>query len=322
MNNLKKIGLSALAGSLVAMSAYAAEVSLSGGASITTSQTNEDGKVSYGANDSITFSVSGETEGGIKVTNSIELDDSAGGNGEATDTVIMTMSYDGLGTVTYARHGGDSVLGGMDSVSPHAYEEVWDVTQTDAATPLDNNVINGAAGNGLFRYDSPNFSGLVLSASYDSTVETGAVGSYSDYGFTYSPEMVEGLTIGYAEGEHEEAANVNIDSQTYYVKYAYGPLTVAYQESEEDAATQANSNESSEWGVSYAVSDNFSISYGQHRYDDNLANTGDEQKSSGFAASYTMAGTTIAGSFNESDNVDSTANEDAKGFEITASFAF
>ena len=34
MNNMKKIGLSALAGSLVAMSAHAAEVSMSGGASL------------------------------------------------------------------------------------------------------------------------------------------------------------------------------------------------------------------------------------------------------------------------------------------------
>ena len=35
MNNLKKIGLSALAGSLVAFSAHAAEFSVSGSASIT-----------------------------------------------------------------------------------------------------------------------------------------------------------------------------------------------------------------------------------------------------------------------------------------------
>ena len=35
MNNLKKIGLSALAGSLVAVSAHAAEFSVSGSASIT-----------------------------------------------------------------------------------------------------------------------------------------------------------------------------------------------------------------------------------------------------------------------------------------------
>ena len=34
MNNFKKIGLSALAGSLVAVSANAADVSLSGGASV------------------------------------------------------------------------------------------------------------------------------------------------------------------------------------------------------------------------------------------------------------------------------------------------
>ena len=41
MNNLKKIGLTALAGSLASVSAQAAEVSVSGSASITMDRTAE-----------------------------------------------------------------------------------------------------------------------------------------------------------------------------------------------------------------------------------------------------------------------------------------
>ena len=47
MNNLKKIGLSALAGSLATFSAHAADFSVSGGASITFDDTNR-GKATKG----------------------------------------------------------------------------------------------------------------------------------------------------------------------------------------------------------------------------------------------------------------------------------
>jgi outer membrane protein OmpU len=142
-------------------------------------------------------------------------------------------------------------------------------------------------------------------------------------GISISPEMVEGLSIGYASGEYEETAAIGeIDVSTIWVKYAYGPVTVSYQESEEDATTAANSNESEEYGISYAVTDDFSVSYGYHEYNDGTDSSADNQESTGFSASYTMAGTTIAASFNETDNADSIASEDTEGFEINVSFAF
>ena len=320
MNNLKKVGLSALAGSLVAMSAHAADISFSGGASIGMYQESENDKTLWYNNDSVTITVSGETDGGLSITNTLELDGSSADAG-GFDNSATKISMDGMGTLTYARHGGDTVVGGWDSVAPTAYEEVWDVVETSASVA--NNVIGGTGGNGLFRYDSPSFSGVTISASYDSTVSTGSVSTYADMGISISPEMVEGLSIGYASGEYEETAAIGeIDVSTLWVKYAYGPVTVSYQESEEDATTAANSNESEEYGISYAVTDDFSVSYGYHEYNDGTDSSADNQESTGFSASYTMAGTTIAASFNETDNTDSTTTEDNEGFEINVSFAF
>ena len=324
MNNLKKVGLSALAGSLVAMSAQAADVAISGGASIGMYQENEANKTQFYNNDSITFTVSGETDGGLMIKNVVELDASSAHAG-GTDNSITTISSEGMGTLTYARHGGDSVVGGWDSIAPTAYEEVWDITETKGSVA--NNVIGGTAGNGLFRYDSPTISGVTVSASYDSTVAGGtadpSVSSYSDMGISISPEMVEGLTIAHAQGEYEETAAIGmIDVSTTWVKYAYGPVTVSYQESEADATTAANSNDSEEFGISYAVTDDFSVSYGSHEYNDGTDSSASNQESTGFSASYTMAGTTIAASFNETDNVDSIANANSEGFEIAVSFAF
>ena len=71
MNNLKKIGLSALAGSLVAMSVNAAELAISGAASMSFSDTNQ-GKADRGnafsMGDSINFSFTGETDSGLGIT--------------------------------------------------------------------------------------------------------------------------------------------------------------------------------------------------------------------------------------------------------------
>ena len=320
MNKFKKVGLSALAGSLVAMSAHAADVSMSGGASVGMYQESEADKTKFYNNDSITFTVTGETDGGITITNSIELDASSAHAG-GTDSQSTTFAMDGLGTVTYGRHGSSSVIGGWDSIAPTAYEEVWDAVETAASVA--NNVIGGKSGNGLWRYDSPSVSGVTFSASYDSTAETGSVSSYSDFGVQIAPEMVDGLSIGYAVGEYEETAAIgDQDVSTVWVKYAYGPVTVSYQESEEDASTAANSNDSEEWGISYAVSDDLSISYGEHTHNDGLDSSTNNQESSGMSISYTMSGVTIAASFNETANADGSSAEDQEGYEVNVSFAF
>ena len=73
MDNLKKIGLSALAGSLVAFSAQAGELSVSGGAKITyTADTgNEDVAQDgnrFGLQKSVSMTGSGELENGHTVS--------------------------------------------------------------------------------------------------------------------------------------------------------------------------------------------------------------------------------------------------------------
>ena len=160
--NIKKIGLTALAGSLVATSAYAADVSISGGASVAIFKNNDKSKTAYYQNDSITFTVSGETDGGLTVTTSIELDGDSQGYLGAVDSRSIKISSAEMGTLTFAGHGGDSVIGGWDDVTPSAYEEVWALTKNSAATA--NIVLNGGSGNNLWRYDSPSFSGLSVHA--------------------------------------------------------------------------------------------------------------------------------------------------------------
>jgi outer membrane protein OmpU len=65
MNNFKKVGLTALAGALVSVSANAAELSVTGGASLGFS--GEEQQVTgngWSMNDGITFSASAEMDNG------------------------------------------------------------------------------------------------------------------------------------------------------------------------------------------------------------------------------------------------------------------
>ncbi len=325
MNNFKKIGLSALAGSLVAISAHAAEVSLSGGASVAITSASEADKTSYYMNDSVTLTVSGETDNGLTVTTSLELDGDSGGG--SYDNRSVAIGSDSMGTVTYSAHGGDSVMSGWDDVMPTAYEEVFALTKKAAdATTDGNTVIAGFGGNALWRYDSPSISGVSFHAAYQSAESAASgktpakVSAYSDVGIQIAPEMVEGLTVGYAFGEYDETATASIDVSTIWVKYAYGSFTIGMQESERDGSTAANSDDSNSFGISYAVSDEFSVSYGQHEYEEGT--DADVQESSGISASYTSGGVTVSTAFNSTDNIQNDAAADEESFEIAVSFAF
>ena len=324
MNKYKKIGLSALAGSLVAMSA-SAEVTLSGGASVTFTSTHDSDKTGYGMADSITAKYSGETDGGLTVTTSLELDGGANASSSFDNRSISIASED-MGTITFSGHGGDTVMSGFDDMMPTAYEEVFAITKnkSDAATGAGNLVIAGQTANNTWRYDSPTVSGAQFSVAYisaDTGTTAGRISSYSDMGIKISPEAVEGLTLGYATGEYDKSSTtLGLDHTTMFATYAYGSLTVGYQDSEIDGPTAAASDESTSWAVSYAVSDDFSVSYGQHEYEQGTDT--DTQESSGFSASYTMGGTSIKAAFNSTDNIRAKASNDEDSFEIAVSFAF
>jgi len=321
MNNLKKIGLSALAGSLAAVSVNAAELSVSGGAALYIGSSDENGAGYYSMGDSVTFSGSGETDGGLNIAVSFELD----GNDAAVktdasnvmDSRSVKISTDALGTITWAGHGGDSVVSGWDDMTPTAYEEVWDLT-----AGADTNRISGASGNNMIRYDSPSFSGVSVHASYVNAA-AGGVSMYSDFGIKISPEMVEGLTVGYASGEVEETVGVFVDESVAFVTYAFGGVTLGYQESEADGPTTTQDDDSTSMSISYQVNDDFSVSYGTHELDLGSATAaGTDQESSGWSASYTMGGMSISGHMHETDNVGGVAATDLKSYELELSFAF
>ena len=130
--------------------------------------------------------------------------------------------------------------------------------------------------------------------------------SYMDFAISFVPEMVEGLTLGYATRDKDMGVNLDEDADTMYIKYAYGPITVGAQLSESSHTTATLGKESTAYGITYAVNDDMSIGLSSHVLESD--NTTDaDQESIGMSFSYTMGGMTLAGAMNEVDAIAGTA---------------
>ena len=153
---------------------------------------------------------------------------------------------------------------------------------------------------------------------------TGAGGASTTSAFIKLDPM-DGLEIGFGVGEKKTGTSgdnsVTDDHTTMYASYVYGPLTVAYQVSEIDTytATQPD-DESTRWGVLYAVNDEMSISYHDHVNDDSTVATDEEV--TGWSASYTVGSMTFKAHRNHGDNLTNAASMESEHTEVGVTFAF
>ena len=324
MNNFKKIGLTALGTSLIASSAYAGALSVSGGASITFSG-NDSGTGGNGwtMSDSVNFTGGGEMDNGWNVSVTYQLDDNAGNN---MDDRNLKIDTNGMGVITFGGHGISSAMAAVDDVMPTAYGESFDILsatneQGQTGTQIFN-AIGSATSNNMFHYSSGDLvDGFAISASYVPSDGTTQVESSVDFAVEYTG--MEGLTIGFASGENNaEGATNNTDNTTMYVKYAYGPVTVGYQESEIDSTSTNNDDDFESMGITYQVNDDLTIGYTASSYD--AGDKTSDQENSNLSASYTMGGMTLSIAMAEEENRggSTAAADDVEGYNINLAFAF
>ena len=306
MNNLKKIGLTALGTALVASSAQAASMSVSGGTSIFFGgEDNSNAGNGWSMTDQVTFTASGEMDNGFTISTSLQLDASV------WDDRSITIDTGDMGKLTFSGHGSSGPVGAWDDITPSANEESWGTSiggTVDGAT-------NDAAMDNAFIYDYTVSDGLAIKAAYDPSKGTD-VQSSTSIGIAYTG--MEGLTVKAAMGENNEAAD-QIDLSVLGVTYAMGPVTVGYQTNESDRGTGTDEDFTA-YGISYAVSDDVSVSYGASTLD--YGNTNEDQDSSAVSISFTAGGVAISASHQTTDNVAGTSTADNSSYEINFSFAF
>ena len=309
MDNLKKVGLTALGTALVATSAQAADVSISMGTSIGfVGQDNNNQGSGWTMTDSVTFTTSGDMDNGLSITHTVELD------GAVIDTHKIAIATDGMGTLTYVGDGGTGPIGAWDDVTPSANEEAHGTTFAGTKFAPANNDPNTQ---NSFVYDYTVMDGLAFKASYIPSDGTSSVDSSMDYGVLYTG--IDGLSVYAAMGENNAAAN-SADLSMFAVVYTAGAFSVGYQANETDYGTGTDDEDFTAIGISYAVSDDLSVSVNSSTVDEEGST--EDQEASAINFSYTSGGMTISGTHAQMDNVGGVEASDNTGYELNFVFAF
>ena len=344
MNNLKKLGLSALAGSLVAFSANAGELSVSGSAEFT--YTDNDGTTGsgneitgnpFGAQQLVVFTGSGDVGfGELTVVRSIA--DAGGSN----PTSYSTLDMGSLGTLSFDSNGWGGVgYGANDDILPTAYEEIWTGT-----AQTNGDILDGSGGSaGVFGYKNT-FMGMNVNLEYAPSLSGGDAGDGSSADTTYpdgtsinfaitNNTLVEGLDfgIGYGENDYDRASTdvTSIDTQSTvaYANYSFGPVTVGTTQSYTSGSTNSSgvtigANEVAIYGIAFNVNENFSLSYTD--YENKYLKRGSQgdvtQDTTGINAAYTMGGATLRLTDASMDNVAGVTGTNEDRTEVSLLLAF
>ena len=312
MNNFKKIGLTALAGSLVATSAFAGELTATGSAGITVENITGTADTSTGKAwsmpNSIYLTGSSELDNGMTVSVSYEMDQGTGNNSSlGFDNHSVTVSSDTLGTLVFSGHGGSSAQSALDTT---AAGDIWNSTLGITGIQA------SASGDNSLMYTLPSMvDGLSLSVSM--SPGRAAQETHTAWGATYSG--FEGLSVSYGVGDSGAPGSV-LESSTMKASYAMGPITVAASNTEVDGSGNTNDREVTSYKIAYTVSENLSISYGTETFDKSTSSVDEEVEA--ISASYTSGGVTLSATQYEAKGAGNVAAAKTDKWSLGASFAF
>ena len=333
MNNIKKIGLTALAASLVSTSAFAGEMTVTGSASMTAegySSTAMNAGTGFSMGNQLTFSGSGELDNGLTVSLSFVLDQNDDSTTDASDLYSggpfdnhsVTISSEALGSLQLSGEGGASASSALDTTAAGDIWDTFDGKQGAAAGGTGVLVKDTAAGNNSLFYTLPSLvDGLSVSASY----EPQGSNAESAIGFSGTYTGVEGLSVSYGTTEHNTGTgSTSGDQDVLKASYAYGPISLSYSNNDYDVgtSTSATNQETTSMAVSYTVSDNISVTYGTEEID--LGSEAIDAEYEKISTSYTSGGMTISATMADGKNIahSADADEDLEYWSLGLSFAF
>ena len=307
MTNLKKIGLTALAGSLAAIGyAQAGSLSLNGTARMEYS-TDSSSTASTGAfaqNTSISFSGSGELDNGMNVSYfSLQ---SATAN-SSSQSVALDMGD--MGTVSMSNYN-MAGIGMIQDKVPNGGEQPWDDIGTHG-TP-EQGVASPHAGNRLGYITTAGGATVSAAMNFENQSPTTSL--------AVSMPLMEGFEVGagMATDKGGEADKEN-DITTMYAKYTMGGISIGYQLTDVDQETASTDIERTAYGISFAVNDNLSIGYGIS--DTEFEATSLDEENAGIGIAYTSGGMKLGIINNQKDNSNGATGAD-ETTELQLTFAF
>ena len=234
MTNFKKIGLTALAGSL-AVTAYAqaGALSVSGTARMEYQSTKTSATAStdsFAQNTTISFTGSGELDNGMTVS---YLQAQSGAGTLTSQGVTLDMGDMGSLAITNYNFGG---IGTIQDMVPNGGEQPWDDLATAAGAHGTPEQGVGSPHSGDRVGYKTTAGGAIISASMDFQ-QNSPTTSFA----VQLPNLVEGLNVGAGVATDQNSATSEQDIETMYATYAMGSVSVGYQATEVEPQS-ANSN--------------------------------------------------------------------------------
>ena len=338
MTNIKKIGLSALAGALAITSAHAGAISVSGSMEI--SYTKGSGKHTtgnpLGQNNELTFTASTELDNGVTVAY----------KNTATDTALANDSELVFGNIlggTLSMQSTGSPLDGIDNKIPTAFNDAEGAVGSIADVSGDNGTfgirytLSDVAGSGIkldYNYVPKHGTGDATGDGGPSGDTAGAQNNRDshDIAITGSIPGVEGLNVGFGYSKRNydykaagTPANTREDG-TAYATYAYGPVTIGYQVGAQgDSGLGRQAYKNTYMGISYAISDDLSVAYNNtvsRKTAGAVTFNSLEQEWDNISLAYSMGGMTIGLSDSDCSNCSysSGSSQDETVFNLTVAF--
>jgi len=289
MKKISKYGLSALCGSLAAVSAaHAGEMSVTGNAHFTYTEvggkTGDGSSVTgnpLGMKTNLSFVGSGELDGGQTFSVTIAHNDQA-----TWSSANITLNTNSLGTWKLSSAEGGNGIGGYDDNMPRAVEEVW-----DAGVATNVNLQKGVGSSTNLQWESPRIAAATLRLAW-APENDGTQPTDKSYGGITNGDRERGLDgllrinpaigafgadlfVGYSQttlgnDRGTDKATEGIDREGVAgLTLDLGPLSIGGQISGEYMPTRvANTAEyygNSSVGVALNINDNLSLSYAEMR---------------------------------------------------------
>ena len=316
MNNLKKVGLTALGTALVTSSAFAGSLDVTGTAGITyignSGANNGDSKLAQKT--TISFTGSADLDNGFTVS---YYNNISGGDSVMNYNSHFDVDMGDMGKIRFAGNGtsGNGAVGAWDDKTPAANEESWDIKGGGGET---GPVSQQTGDDSLIYTNSAAIDGVTImlnykpgETTYDSTTGAGIA-------FT----GMEGLNVGVAVEDNNTTDGAVVENTVVYATYAMDAFTVGIQSNSSDSQTANSDTDFEAWGVSYAVSEDLSISYGASTVEYESGASKSDQEAEAIGISWTNGSMSITASRHDIQNVAGTSTDDRDATEVNLTFAF
>lgn len=330
MKNFKKIGLSALAGSL-AMFSVNADIGISGSSELTyTSGAGSTGSNSVNGNP---FAMSHD----VNITGTGELDNgfaysvntNFAGQDMATDSSIFKLDMGDLGTVGFDQGSGAFGISTLENKVPTAYEEA------DHGVGTLGHGIDAVGNTNVLGY-SNTMAGVSISLQYNPDINTqtlnqagstngaGSTGSNWNGALSMAVPGVDGMTlaVGYSDTDNDGLVTDNSEV-TAALNYTMGAVSVGYQQSSVNNNGGSTGAEVTAYGIAFNVNESLSISYSVNENEKtNASAVHVTEESTGIQAAYSMGSASVRLAMNEADNVGGVTGVTNENTELSLALAF